>query len=49
MNKTINVIIAAALVAAALASAASLARLSAGPEKGALKVCAERFCGVVFF
>ena len=49
MAKAINFIIAAALAAAALASAVSLARLSGPAEKGDARICAERLCGVVFF
>jgi len=49
MAKAINLIIAAALAAAALLSAVSLARMTGSVERGDVKVCAERLCGVVFF
>lgn len=49
MTKAINLIIAAALAVAALASAVSLANLAGPAETGKSRVCAERLCGVVFF
>jgi hypothetical protein len=49
MAKAINLIMAAALAAAALLSAVSLARMTDVPERGDVTVCAERLCGVVFF
>lgn len=49
MTKAINLIIAAALAAAALASAVSLARMASGEQGGDVRICAERLCGVVFF
>ncbi len=49
MTKAINLIIAAALAAAALASAVSLARMTDAADKGDKRICAERLCGVVFF
>jgi hypothetical protein len=49
MAKSINLIIAAALAAAALASAVSLAKMTGAADKGDARICAERLCGVVFF
>lgn len=49
MAKAINLMIAAALAAAALASAVSLARMADTADQGETRVCAERLCGVVFF
>lgn len=49
MAKAINLIIAAALAAAALASAVSLAGMTAGSDRADARICAERLCGVVFF
>ncbi|HNR75747.1 MAG TPA: hypothetical protein PKM48_01355 [Parvularculaceae bacterium] len=49
MSKAINLIMAAALAAASLAAAVSLARLTGPVEKGETRICAERLCGVVFF
>ncbi len=49
MAKAINLILAAALAAAALASAISLAALTEAPAKTRVEVCVERICGVVFF
>jgi len=49
MAKAINLIITAALAAAALLSAVSLAKMTGPAERGDVKVCAERLCGVVFF
>ncbi|MFZ5618644.1 MAG: hypothetical protein ACOZAA_15115 [Pseudomonadota bacterium] len=49
MAKAINMILAAALAAAALASAVSLAKVAGSTDRGEVKICAERLCGVVFF
>jgi hypothetical protein len=49
MAKAINLMIAAALAAAALASAVSLAKMAGAADQGEARVCAERLCGVVFF
>lgn len=49
MNKALNLLLAAALAAAALVSAVSLARLGGPSDGGERRLCAERLCGVVFF
>lgn len=49
MSRALNLLFAAALLAAALAAAVNLASLGAtGADKDA-RLCAERLCGVVFF
>lgn len=49
MAKAINILFAAALAAAALASAVSLAKVASSMDRGDATVCAERLCSVVFF
>ncbi|MEZ5920647.1 MAG: hypothetical protein R3C60_04760 [Parvularculaceae bacterium] len=49
MSRTVNLILAALLSAAALAAAISLARVGGEDGASGRRVCAERLCGVVFF
>jgi hypothetical protein len=49
MAKAINLLLAAALLAAALFAAVNLGRLGGAPDGPARGLCAERLCGVVFF
>lgn len=48
MSKAINLFFAGLLAAAVLAAAAGLARAD-GADGDSRGVCAERFCGAVFF
>ncbi len=48
MTKAIHVMLAAALAAAALAAAVALARTGEDGGASLKRLCAERFCGVVF-
>lgn len=50
MAKAINLLLAAALAAAALMAAINIARVGgAGAAEGKNRLCGERLCGVVFF
>ncbi len=49
MSKAINLLFAAALLAAALAAAVNLSTLGGGEAGKSTRLCAERLCGVVFF